>query len=693
MLKCFPAIFFMCVVVYASAQQKEIDSLRNVLPSLSDTARIDCLLKISFKYGHINNDSDVLFVYVNSDSAILYAKKALTEAKQIPYLKGMANAFENLGEMANSYNLHDGEDYLKQAILLYDKINDLENLNWSYLWLGFYLTYECEFDKARSALEKALFYYKRSKNEAREARTYGLLSDSYSLQGYYKKAFDYCLKYITIIQKNNKYKTDPIATSLSLGDLYAIAGDNITALKYYRQSADYSKGYHNQLYYEIKVRISMLENNYDSALYYCKLIDSSKNNSAIGKIYLHKKDYAEALLYFIRPLAIAKKRNNIFNEMVMLDEIANNYARQNKLELALKYAGQLLKIANSTHARQFIKDGNWLKWKIYDQEKKIDSAYKYRLQFDNTNDSIAADELSRNLAVTKMKFEDEQKQSQIDLLKKDNQINQQQVKNESIQKKILSAVMIVTVLIGFIIFRTFILKRKNEELENQRTQAELQTKATDLEMQALRSQMNPHFVFNCLSSINRFILKNKTEEASDYLTKFSRLIRMVLNNSKQAFISLEDELETLRLYLDMERLRFKNSFDYSFTYKNSVEASNIFIPPLLIQPFAENAIWHGLMHKQEKGFLNFDFSAEENFLTSVITDNGVGREQAEQLKSKSVVKQKSMGLKITAERLSLLNNNSKEQTFFTIEDLTDENGNAIGTRVHLKIFYKEMMEV
>ncbi len=127
---------------------------------------------------------------------------------------------------------------------------------------------------------------------------------------------------------------------------------------------------------------------------------------------------------------------------------------------------------------------------------------------------------------------------------------------------------------------------------------------------------------------------------------------------------------------------------------------NIFIPPLLLQPFAENAIWHGLMHlpdrqggKQTKGFLNFDFSTEENFLMCIITDNGVGREQAELLKSKSVEKQKSMGLKITTERLSILNNNSDEQTFFIIEDLADENGAAIGTRVHLKIFYKEMMEV
>src|SRR6185369_10439487 len=112
-----------------------------------------------------------------------------------------------------------------------------------------------------------------------------------------------------------------------------------------------------------------------------------------------------------------------------------------------------------------------------------------------------------------------------------------------------------------------------------------------------------------------------------------------------------------------------------------------------LQPFAENAIWHGLMHKQNKGFLNFDFSAEEIFLMCTITDNGVGREQAELLKSKSAEKQKSMGLKITRDRLSLLSNNSSEQTFFTIEDLADEIGNASGTRVHLRIYYKKVIEI
>jgi LytS/YehU family sensor histidine kinase len=220
----------------------------------------------------------------------------------------------------------------------------------------------------------------------------------------------------------------------------------------------------------------------------------------------------------------------------------------------------------------------------------------------------------------------------------------------------------------------------------------LQQKASELEMQALRAQMNPHFIFNCLSSINRFILKNEVEAASDYLTRFSRLIRMVLINSQQSLISLEDELEMLRLYLDMERLRFKNAFDYNISFTNRIDVGSVYIPPLLLQPFCENAIWHGLMHKEEKGHLNIALSIEGESLYCSIADDGIGRKKAGEMKSKSVEKDKSLGLKITAERLALLNGNKGKSTFYEINDLLNEDGIVVGTRVDLKIKYRNSVE-
>src|SRR5687767_11168076 len=146
-------------------------------------------------------------------------------------------------------------------------------------------------------------------------------------------------------------------------------------------------------------------------------------------------------------------------------------------------------------------------------------------------------------------------------------------------------------------------------------------------MQALRAQMNPHFIFNCLSSINRFILKNETDKASDYLTRFSRLMRLVLINSQKPLIVLEDEVEMLRLYVEMEQLRFKHAFDYSITYTNDIEPANILIPPLLLQPFCENAIWHGLMHKDGHGHLAISFTMNKSVLQCTISDDGVRSEE------------------------------------------------------------------
>ncbi len=225
-----------------------------------------------------------------------------------------------------------------------------------------------------------------------------------------------------------------------------------------------------------------------------------------------------------------------------------------------------------------------------------------------------------------------------------------------------------------------------------KSQAEFQQKVAELEMQALRAQMNPHFIFNCLNSINRFIFKNETKVASDYLTRFSRLIRMVLLHSQKKLVPLEDELEMLKLYLDMERLRFKNAFDYHITTTNAIENSSVFIPPLLLQPFCENAIWHGLMHKDGPGHLNIELNEDNGILNCIITDDGVGREKAEAFKSKSAEKEKSMGLKITTERLSLLNQGTTGGTFYEIEDIRNEQGDIAGTKVELKIRYKETVE-
>ncbi|MEP7232069.1 MAG: histidine kinase [Ginsengibacter sp.] len=237
--------------------------------------------------------------------------------------------------------------------------------------------------------------------------------------------------------------------------------------------------------------------------------------------------------------------------------------------------------------------------------------------------------------------------------------------------------------------RTTELHKQNELIEAQKIkqlQTEFEHKISETEMTALRAQMNPHFIFNCLNSIKLYTLENDSATASEYLTKFSQLIRLVLENSRSEKVTLEKELQTLTLYIEMEAMRFKNKVRYAIEVENDIDVSYIEIPPLLIQPYVENAIWHGLMQKKEGGFIRIHISmAGYNLLHIEISDNGVGRKLAQEYKSKSVTTKKSFGLKMTSERMQLINQVYQTNTSVEIIDETDEQNNPLGTKVIIEI--------
>jgi hypothetical protein len=243
-------------------------------------------------------------------------------------------------------------------------------------------------------------------------------------------------------------------------------------------------------------------------------------------------------------------------------------------------------------------------------------------------------------------------------------------------------------LLGYVLLRRRLKQqfhRRLESAEKERQLAELKHKAMELEMQALRAQMNPHFIFNSLNSINRFILQNDKQQASEYLIKFSRLIRLILQNSQASLISLESELETLRLYLDLEAFRFHHHFDYTISISPALDIADLQVPPLILQPYVENAIWHGLMHRDEKGQLETALIEEQGFLYIKLTDNGIGRKKAALRTSKSATKHKSLGHGITAQRIAAFQQDGNEASLVMINDLVNDDGTAAGTEVILKL--------
>lgn len=221
--------------------------------------------------------------------------------------------------------------------------------------------------------------------------------------------------------------------------------------------------------------------------------------------------------------------------------------------------------------------------------------------------------------------------------------------------------------------------------KTERLKAQFDAELREMEAKALRAQMNPHFLFNSLNSIRLFVMKNEIDTASNYIAKFSKLLRSILNHSRQDFISVFDEIATLKLYLEFERLRFDKGFDFDIAIDGQT-VLDCQLPPMLVQPFVENAIWHGLMLRgDDQGVINLTFKREENRLEITVKDNGVGRVKSREIHAKNTLKEGSVGLQITKDRLKGLALKTGKATHLEIIDLYDDDQQALGTLVKLHI--------
>src|SRR5450432_906102 len=551
--------------------------------------------------------------------------------------------------------------------------------------------------------------YKKNQDDRGMSDILGLITQIHIKRGEFDQGFDVAQQALEI-SVHSGVQTEIKSCLGGLGTLCMGIEDYPMALHYYKllfenftredsmeliANEDYI--WSQMEYAEIYAHLGI----FDSALYRYNLFDTSHVPDKDLRIFLVSKgEYfmltgqnEKALPMLLRGLAIHVKLND-GNEIVRTElDLANTYYALHNQNLALVYAWQGLYRGLETRAMQRIRDAYKVLYSVYDSRGETDSAHFYYRSYIQTKESLTDDQTKGKFAVYNYK-------KKIELLNNEKLINQQkikikdqQLKNETLFRNILIAIVLAVLLVGLLLLRNTFLKRRYEKLKNENIRRELEHKTVDLQMQALRAQMNPHFIFNCLNSINRFIMKNESQAASDYLTQFSRLIRLVLNNSKKTWIPLEDEMEMLGLYLDMEKLRFKDAFSYSLRFEGDLDPGSIFIPPLLLQPFVENAIWHGLMHKKENGLLTIFFRKENNILYCTVVDNGVGRAVAAAARSKSSQSHKSMGIKITRDRLALINGDAKdEKVAINIEEMIDETGQATGTKVNLSIRYQQNYE-
>ncbi|HZF65384.1 MAG TPA: histidine kinase [Chitinophagaceae bacterium] len=719
-------IIVTCCSHLVQAQERQtIDSLLRQLPLLGDTARIDCLNRLGFEYSNPYwNQSH----RVQTDTAVYFTLQAQTEARRLRYICGIGAAYQNLGMVAEQRgDISQSEHYTRLALSLLEGTRMQAEWNRARVNLGFCAFLQGRFHEAIFILTQTLPYYQWAKDTTHVAMIYRMIANNYKHLGFTAKAFEYIQKNIAIKKKKNDFFGNLLSPEYK-SDLYLIAGDTAKAIFYYRQSSDAAKANNaTDRYFLTLSKAFSLQNKYDSALYYLqqniRLLQANSsdpslqerlllmNTEALAGLYVLAGNYHQAIVTALPALSAFEQGADLIRLLPVLKHLAQAYEGQKNFDKAIHYAKRLLVYAEKSEARPWQLDAYKILWRIYDRQHKTALAYKFYLKYTAVKDFIEKDNYKAKIAaweaITNITSEESAYEIQ---LKEAEEINHAKLllleKKKKVQLYIFTAVAVISILLFALIVRTIQLNRRKERLRFLMAEAntklqqknteqkitELLLQKTDLEMQALRAQMNPHFIFNCLSSINRFILMNETDAASAYLIRFSRLIRMVLTHSKKTFITLEDELEMLRLYLDMERMRFKNAFDYSIIFKNTIDSGALFIPPMVLQPFAENAIWHGLMHKREQGHLEITIGIQDKTVVCTITDNGVGRAAAAQQNSKSAEKKKSMGLQITAERLALHNGGREEDTFFTIEDLIDNEGKAEGTKVTLKIAYRDLAE-
>ncbi|MEO9893289.1 histidine kinase, partial [Aurantibacter sp.] len=263
------------------------------------------------------------------------------------------------------------------------------------------------------------------------------------------------------------------------------------------------------------------------------------------------------------------------------------------------------------------------------------NAYKKHIKL---RDSVLNEEKKSELTRKEMQFQMERQQA----------VANEEIKRQQLVKNIYLIGAILLVLLSILGY--YIYKRRRDELEKKKS-AEFNAKVSETELKALRSQMNPHFIFNSLNSISEFISKNDIQQADDYLVKFSKLTRAILENSEKKSITLNEDLELMELYMQIEAIRLENKLHHKITIDQDIEPNNTLVPPLILQPFIENSIWHGIAPKNGDGHIAIKIEKEGDMLKYVVDDNGVGQLKKNMGEKKS---NGSFGIKITKSRIDIL---------------------------------------
>jgi tetratricopeptide (TPR) repeat protein len=371
-------------------------------------------------------------------------------------------------------------------------------------------------------------------------------------------------------------------------------------------------------------------------------ISISQLNLEIGRAYIDKKEFDKAIPYLEKSASNAKKFKDLEVEKNALQKLSELYKNIGNSKKALENYQEYAKLVDLLYQQK---------------ELEITSALALSNELRDKQNRINSLEKDRVLSESQYQlFESEQKLA---------------VANYRRQKMLILGMGIVLVLLGISVLAMY-RSNKQKKLAN-----------NVLALKSLRSQMNQHFIFNALNSVNNFIAQNDERAANRYLTDFSTLMRSVLNNSEEDFIPLSKEIELLKLYVQLEHSRFTDKFDYTLHIDENLNEEQFQIPPMLIQPYVENAVWHGLRYKETKGILKIEFIQKDaDTILISISDDGIGRQKSKELKTQNQKKQESKGMNNVKKRIEILNEMYADKVKVNISDLHPDGS---GTKVVVEL--------
>jgi tetratricopeptide (TPR) repeat protein len=615
---------------YIHLKTYNVDSLLAILPEQTGKERVNSL-----------NGLAVSLSFIDYGQSTQFAGQAIDLARELEYVQGIADAFRNYGQIyvyQGNY-LQALDNYLK-ALTMFEELKDKHTAGWVCYEIAKVNYFASNYETAIRYCQKALDLAEKSGQSNIELMLLSFVVGTNFWQlGEIDSAKAYLFKALAYPDESRNMKILKYRNLDHLGWIHYESGNTDSAVYYFKKAFEF--------YYE------------EGFLYWAMV-----NSRDLGYVHYSSGDLDSASIYLDYAGAI-------FAEML----IKNSWYRYDSLKYIANYGLELYFPLPPVRLREL----SWaegvlmyrLLYQLHSAQNKTREALYDHIAYSDARDTLNKLQRNREMIEIQTRYESERKDQQIRTLSLENDLKETRLQQSRYFLFGSAGFSLIVLILGFILYRQNKLKTEQKVLV--------------LQQKLFRSQMNPHFIFNSLTSIQNFIVREDTRKANVYLSRFSELVRSILDNSSQEYILLEKEISAIRNYLELQQVRYRDTFDYTIDVDEAIDAENLMIPPMLAQPFIENSIEHGIRHKTTLGHINVRFKQVDHMIYIEVEDDGVGREKAREVEIQQQKDHRSMATSITRERLETLNKKLKYKISLTITDLHNALGEATGTKVVFEI--------